>query len=135
MIQRISAFLVILLCFTVTRNASASIFLPTQDTTDAIISGYVKDSLSGETIIGATIRVRSLKRGAITNKSGYFALHLPSETDLLLEISSLGYRTLSNKIRLSSDEKRSENRSYIGAIPFWGAQAASLPRPAACRAE
>ena len=99
----------ILFCFAATRNASAAIFLNPSDSADAIISGYVKDSLSGETIIGATIRIRSLRRGAITNKSGYFALHVPSETDLLLEISTLGYRTLSKNIRLAPGEKRSEN--------------------------
>ncbi|MFI5263417.1 MAG: TonB-dependent receptor domain-containing protein [Candidatus Kapaibacterium sp.] len=109
MIRQISAFLLFLFCFVIVRSASASTFLVPSDSSDAIISGYVKDSLSGETIIGATIRVRSLKRGAVTNKSGYFALHLPSETDLLIEISSLGYRTFPKPIRLAPGEKRSEN--------------------------
>ena len=109
MIRRISAFLTILFCMIVMKDASAVTFLTPPDSADAVISGYVKDSLSGETIIGATIRVRSLKRGAITNKSGYFVLHLPSETDIFLEVSSLGYKTHAEKIHLGSDEKRSEN--------------------------
>ncbi len=53
-------------------------FYARADSTYAVISGFVKDSASGETIIGATVRVRALKLGAITNKSGFFSLHLPS---------------------------------------------------------
>jgi outer membrane cobalamin receptor len=78
------------------------------DTTDAIISGYVKDSASGETIIGATLRVRVLKRGAVTNKSGYFALYLPSGQDLLVEVSYVGYATISKKFKLAEGERRTE---------------------------
>jgi hypothetical protein len=109
MIRQFFAFLAILFCFITARNASASIFLPPADSSDAIISGYIKDSLSGETIIGATIRVRSLKRGVISNRSGYFALHLPSETDLILEVSSLGYRSLKKNIHLSPGQQVNEN--------------------------
>lgn len=109
MIRRIPAFLLILFCFTASENASALVFLNPPDSADAIISGYIKDSLSGETIIGATIRIRSLKRGAITNRSGYFALHLPGETDLVLEVSSLGYRSLKKNYRLTSGQQVTEN--------------------------
>ncbi|MEP7235463.1 MAG: TonB-dependent receptor [Ignavibacteriota bacterium] len=115
MIHKTTLFLVFLLaaCSTASATHLALPILP--DSGDAIISGYVKDSLSGETIIGATIRVRSLRRGAVSNKSGYFALHLPGESDLTLEVSSLGYKTFSSKIRLNSDEKRSENFILVPA--------------------
>jgi len=78
-----------------------------KDSNDAVISGFVKDSASGETLIGATVKVKSLKRGAITNKSGYFVLHLPSEENLLLEVSSIGYKTYQETINLKAEEKRS----------------------------
>ena len=76
------------------------------DSASAVISGFVKDSASGETIIGATIRVRALKLGAITNKSGFFSLHLPSGMRDTVEISSLGYRTLKIPLALHSGEER-----------------------------
>jgi hypothetical protein len=68
------------------RLAQPSNVIEAPDSADAVIAGYVKDSLSGETLIGATVQVRSLKRGAITNKSGYFAIHLPSNQDLICAI-------------------------------------------------
>ncbi len=109
MTRHFFSFFLIVFCFLAVKNASASTIFFFPDSTDAIISGYIKDSLSGETIIGATIRVRSLKRGAISNRSGYFALHLPSETDLSLEVSSLGYKSLKKNIRLSPGQQMTEN--------------------------
>ncbi len=90
-------------------NKRENLLISPADTSEAVISGYIKDSLSGETIIGATVRVRSLKRGVISNRSGYFALHLPGETDLILEINSVGYRPIKKNIHLLANEKRSEN--------------------------
>ncbi len=75
------------------------------DSSEGLISGYVKDSATGETIIGATVRVRSEKRGAITNKSGYFALYLPADKELKLEVSYLGYKTITKIVRLKEGER------------------------------
>ena len=76
------------------------------DTTHAVISGFVKDSATGETIIGATVRVRALHIGAITNTSGFFSLHVPGGTFFTIEVSSLGYRTFKERIRLRPGEER-----------------------------
>ncbi len=82
--------------------------LPT-DTAEAVLSGFVNDSASGETIIGATIRVRALHLGAITNKSGFFSLHVPAEIPLGVEISSLGFKTRNIRATLKPGEERSEH--------------------------
>lgn len=79
------------------------------DSNTALVSGFVKDSASGESIIGATIRVRSVKRGAVTNKSGYFALHLPAGERHLIEVSAVGYRMASRALTLRPDEKQQLN--------------------------
>jgi hypothetical protein len=79
------------------------------DTTEAVVSGFIRDSVTGESMIGATVRVRSLKRGAITNKSGYFALHLPANEQLQLEASSLGYVRHLEEIILKPGESRQLN--------------------------
>ena len=76
------------------------------DSASATISGFVKDSASGETIIGATVRVRTLKIGAITNTSGFFSLHLPGGEPVLVEVASLGYRTYSERVTLRAGEQR-----------------------------
>ena len=40
--------------------------------------GYVKDSLTGETLINASVLVNNENRGVTTNQYGYFSLTLPS---------------------------------------------------------
>lgn len=87
-------------------TTEAAVILP--DSVDGIISGYVRDSASGETIIGATLRIRALKRGAVTNKSGYFALYVPTGQDVLVEVSSVGYTPTTRTYRLREGEKRTE---------------------------
>jgi outer membrane cobalamin receptor len=86
------------------KGTKALVALP--DSTDGVISGYVKDSASGETIIGATIRVRGTKRGAVTNKSGYFALYAPSGKEIIIDVSSVGYTPTSRTFTLANDEKK-----------------------------
>ena len=40
------------------------------------LKGYVKDSLSGETLIGASIVIKDETRGVSTNQYGFFSLTL-----------------------------------------------------------
>jgi len=42
------------------------------------ISGYVKDASNGEELIGATILVKELSSGAITNHYGFYSITLTS---------------------------------------------------------
>ncbi len=58
------------------------------------ISGYVKDSTTGETLIGAAIRLPNTSIGTVTNAYGYFSLALPNDTKQVL-VSYVGYK---NKI-------------------------------------
>jgi len=52
--------------------------------------GYVKDSLSGETLINASILVNNETRGVTTNQYGYFSLTLPVGNYKLI-FSYVGY--------------------------------------------
>ncbi|HET6510669.1 MAG TPA: TonB-dependent receptor, partial [Candidatus Kapabacteria bacterium] len=79
---------------------------PIADSVSGSISGFVRDSASGEPIIGASVQVRELKRGARTNKAGYFILYLPANNEHLVEVTSVGYRAFRETIRLRPDEKR-----------------------------
>lgn len=68
------------------------------------ISGYVKDSLNGETLIGATIGVQGLSKGVSSNGYGFFSLTL-DEGDYLLQCSFIGYRPKVMQINLHADAK------------------------------
>ena len=55
------------------------------------LNGYIKDSLSGETLIGANIAVKEEGRGVTTNQYGFFSLTLArGKYDLL--VSYVGYQ-------------------------------------------
>ena len=56
------------------------------------INGYVKDSLSGETLRGATIAEPGQSRAVQTNNYGYFSLTLPENTFNIL-VSFVGYES------------------------------------------
>lgn len=66
------------------------------------IAGYVRDSLSRETLIGATIQARELGRGVSSNQYGYYALSLPKGIYTLV-VSFVGYLPQEKKIDLQSD--------------------------------
>jgi len=68
------------------------------------LSGYVRDSLSRETLIGATLQVKELSRGVSTNQYGYYSLTLP-EGEYTFITSFVGYFPLEQKIRLNSDQE------------------------------
>ena len=42
------------------------------------ISGYIKDASNGEDLIGATVYVKQLGQGTITNVYGFYSLTLAS---------------------------------------------------------
>ncbi|MGE8380436.1 MAG: carboxypeptidase-like regulatory domain-containing protein, partial [Sphingobacterium sp.] len=56
------------------------------------LSGFIRDSISGENIIGALVRNDTEKKSTASNKYGFFSLSLRGE-EAFLEVSSMGYRT------------------------------------------
>ena len=66
------------------------------------ISGYIKDSESGETLIGANVFVTELKAGTTTNVYGYYALSVPEGT-YNLQISYLGYQPSNREVQLKQN--------------------------------
>ena len=67
------------------------------------INGTVKDSLSGETLIGVTLKFTSnTQLGTSTNAYGFFSYKLvPGEYDLT--VSYIGYKSINKRIVLTSD--------------------------------
>jgi len=67
---------------------------------EVTLSGTIRDSTSGETLVGANIQVKELPhRGVSTNAYGFYSLSLPKGTYTLL-VSSVGYATTERTIML-----------------------------------
>jgi len=67
------------------------------------INGVVKDSLSGETLIGVTLKfTASGQSGTSTNAYGFYSYKL-SGGEYNLNVSYIGYKSINKKIKVNSD--------------------------------
>jgi len=66
------------------------------------ISGYIKDSLSGETLIGASISVNGKGKGVNSNQYGFYSITLPGGT-YQVSVSFAGYVAQQTEIALDSN--------------------------------
>jgi hypothetical protein len=90
-VQRI--FLVLIISFSLTLQAQERY----------TFNGYVKDSLSGESVIGASVTVVGSNRSLLTNSFGFFSVTLPVG-DYDVVFSHVSYETISRRIQLKSDQ-------------------------------
>lgn len=65
------------------------------------LSGTITDSQSNETLIGVNIIIPAMQTGTVTNEYGFYSITLPSGT-YEVQISYLGYKTISETIELNS---------------------------------
>ncbi|WP_372772816.1 carboxypeptidase-like regulatory domain-containing protein [Mangrovibacterium sp.] len=70
------------------------------------ISGKITDASTGEDLVGATIYEQGTTTGTITNNYGFYSLTLPSGTREI-QITYVGYRSISSKIDLGENVSRS----------------------------
>ncbi len=66
------------------------------------ISGYVRDSLSGENLIGATVSISGRNTSVTSNQYGFYSLTLPA-SQYSLVLSFAGYQPYISEIILSKD--------------------------------
>lgn len=66
------------------------------------LSGYVKDSLSGEALIGATITINGHGKGVSSNQYGYYSITLPAG-NYELATTFAGYQPFQLSITLDKD--------------------------------
>ncbi|WP_293887405.1 MULTISPECIES: TonB-dependent receptor [unclassified Sphingobacterium] len=66
------------------------------------ISGFVRDSISGENIIGAVIRNDMEKKSTASNKYGFFSFSI-RDGSRPLEVSSVGYKTKAFSVQFDRD--------------------------------
>ncbi len=67
------------------------------------INGYIRDSKTGETLVGATVLLKDTKYGSRTNKMGYFSIiNLPAGK-YTIQVSYLGYEKITKEIILKNN--------------------------------
>lgn len=81
----------------------SSLIVRAQDSTKVILSGSVKDAETGEALIGAVVLAKT-GVGAVADIEGNFILKLP-KGDYNIEVSMLGYRKYTQKLKLYSNKK------------------------------
>jgi hypothetical protein len=84
-------FLLILGC------CSGVLFLSAQN--KFTLSGYIRDSLSGETLIGASIVISGQAKGVNSNQYGFYSITLPEGTYPVI-VSFVGYQVQESTITL-----------------------------------
>jgi hypothetical protein len=68
------------------------------------LSGYLRNKVNGEALIGATIYFPQLKTGVNTNPYGFFSISVPSGSYKVC-FSFIGYQTQSPEINLTSSKQ------------------------------
>lgn len=77
----------------------ASLSVQAKGQTRYVVSGYVRDSASGESLIGASVSVKGKDVGVLTNSFGFYSLTLPGGDDTLY-FSFLGYQRMEKPVSL-----------------------------------
>jgi hypothetical protein len=72
----------------------------------ASLSGTVMDSENKETLVGATVSIKTLKIGAITNKSGFFSLKNIPAGKHQVTVSFLGFAKKEISLEFASGEAK-----------------------------
>jgi hypothetical protein len=103
MLKRITK--ISLLLFIVLFAANSSLFSATALISEnGNINGYIKEDEKDETLIGATIVLVGTKRGAYSNKSGFFAINDIPPGKYKLKISMVGYKPITEEISISKNQ-------------------------------
>lgn len=81
---------------------SYSVFAQKRTNKKYVISGYITEKSTKETLKGVSVYIKSLSIGGITNNYGFFSIQLP-EGIYELSFNYLGYKTITKEVSLSED--------------------------------
>jgi hypothetical protein len=106
MIVNITMIKLLVLFLLVIAHTSVGIGLPEENVNKFTVSGYVKDSKTGEALIGAIITIKELPQaGAATNAYGYYSLTIREGTYTITS-RIMGYEPLSYRVNLTQNVKQ-----------------------------
>lgn len=84
--------------------------------TNCIVSGTLRDNLTGETLIGATVEAIGKGRGNISNEYGFYSITLPATGDSVsLKFSYIGYESTFRRVKCSGNLKLDISLEPVGA--------------------
>ncbi|WP_333818969.1 TonB-dependent receptor [Ohtaekwangia sp.] len=66
------------------------------------LSGYIKDAANGEVLVGATIYIKEIGKGAVTNVYGFYSITIPPSA-YTVEYSFVGYQRTEKQLTLDKD--------------------------------
>jgi len=72
------------------------------------ISGFIKDSLNGETLIGASVAVQGQTKGISSNQYGFYSITL-EEGDYIFVCSYIGYQPKIIRLKLDGNQQLNFN--------------------------
>jgi hypothetical protein len=72
----------------------------------ATLSGFVRDSTSGETLVGATVQLKETRGGAVTNKNGFYSIGGIAAGNYTVVVNFLGFASKEIALRLAENESR-----------------------------
>lgn len=67
-----------------------------------ILNGLVKDSCSGEPLIGANIQITSINKGISTDAYGFYSIEVPDKT-FTIEVSYVGYKSCKKEFSIQKN--------------------------------
>lgn len=82
----------------------------------ATLSGFVRDSATGETLVGATVQLRETRAGAATNKSGFYSINGIADGDYSVVVSYLGYATREIALGITGGEAKRLDVSLVAEL-------------------
>jgi CarboxypepD_reg-like domain/TonB-dependent Receptor Plug Domain len=84
--------------------ASCTFAFPQTTQQKITLNGYIKDASNGETLIGATVYIKSRSSGAVTNEYGFYSVTLPLG-QYEVNISYVGFVTQTKSIDLTTNTR------------------------------
>ncbi len=67
------------------------------------LSGIVKDKATGEIVIGASILIKEIKKGAYANNYGFYSVSVPPGTYTVI-VRHIGFKPLEQKVELTANK-------------------------------
>ena len=79
---------------------------------DYTISGYVTDTKSEQSLIGANIYIEGTSLGSATDEKGYYKIASVKEGTYTIKVSYIGYETLTDTIQLDQTSELLDGKNF-----------------------
>lgn len=76
------------------------------------LSGYIRDTLTGESLIGASIYIPGINAGTFSNNYGFYSITIPPSDTLGIELSYVGFKTETIQINARKSTSLSFNMAH-----------------------